>query len=408
MEYAGTRSVHRQPRPSTVSRVGDALALLRVGTAYWLGIYPQARRELMAWERRARRIPDSMLRGHALGQLSGERLNPEAAALFAVLAPRAQRRRVVKLIVAYQVLYDYLDAVNEEPSLAELRRGLQLHRALTDAVLPDRPTGDYYLHHRELRGSGDGGYVSALVEACRRVVRALPAVGRGLPVLVRATERCGQAQSHNHAILVCGRSQLVEWSLAQAPDGGDYLWWELAAGGISCLGIHALLASAANASTGAQDAPAIDAAYFPAICALSSLLDSLADYHRDAGTTNHSFISHYRDGDEAAERLVAITADAAERIEPLPNSRLHAVILAGIASYYLSCPSVREGFPAAPAERLARHLGAMATPMRAAMRVRRRAHAKAAAASARTPSTQAQALERPTLGAPAARAPARR
>lgn len=348
-----------------------------------------------------------MLREHALGQLSGERLNPEAAALFAVLAPRAQRRRVVRLIVAYQVLYDYLDAVNEEPCLAELRSGLQLHRALSDAVLPNRPmSDDYYVHHPELRGGADGGYMHVLAATCRRVVRTLPSAARSARVLAHAAERCGQAQSRNHAILSEGESQLIDWSVAQAPDRVDFLWWELAAGGISCLGIHALLASAADPSSSTLDAANVDAAYFPAICALSSLLDSLADYHVDAGTTNHSFISHYRDGAHAAQRLVAITADAAERIKPLPNSRLHSIILAGIASYYLSSPSLAEGFPATAAERLTRHVGALGTPMRVALRARRRLHARATAS--RAPSAPAGSLERPILGGPASRAPVRR
>jgi tetraprenyl-beta-curcumene synthase len=407
MEHAGTRSFRRWWRTCSATLIArDALALLGVGVVYWLRIYPQVRRELAAWERRARSIPDPMLREHALGQLSGERLNPEAAALFAVLAPGAQRRRVVRLIVAYQVLYDYLDAVNEEPDLADLRNGLQLHRALTDAVLPNRPVSDYYVHHVSLRGGGDGGYMRVLTGVCRQVVRTLPAAAGSAPSLAHATLRCAEAQSHNHAILVGGVAPLIQWSLAQAPDGCDYEWWELAAGGISCLAIHALLASAADPDSGGEDAAALDAAYFPAICALSSLLDSLADYHRDLGTTNHSFISHYRDSGHAAERLVAITADAADRIKPLRNSRLHAIILTGIASYYLSSPSVRDGFPAAAAERLTRHIGPLGTPMRGAMRARRRLHTRAT--NHRVPSRRPGSPEGPILGGPAARAPVRR
>ena len=339
---------------------------------YWLRIYPQVRRELAGWEHRAARMPDPVLRGQALGKLTGERLNPEAAALFAVLAPHAQRRRVVSLIVAYQVLYDYLDAVNEGADGADLRNGLQLHRALVEAVSPDLPISNYYLHHpRRL----DGGYTRALIEACRRTVQTLPSVTRSEQVLAHATTRCGQAQSRNHAILVGGEAQLIAWSLAQAPDRSDYLWWELAAGGISCLGIHALLASAADPNETAKDAEEVDAAYFPPICAVSALLDSLADYHSDADTSNHSFVAHYRDSAHAAERLVAITADAAVRTKSLRHSRLHAVILAGITSYYLSSPSARVGFPAPVAAALIRSVGSLATPMRAAMRARRYMHA---------------------------------
>jgi tetraprenyl-beta-curcumene synthase len=218
----------------------------------------------------------------------------------------------------------------------------------------------------------------ALAEACRGVVRTLPGATRSAATLLRATKRCGEAQSYNHASLGRAQSRLIEWSLAQSPDRGDYEWWELAAGGISCLGIHALLASAADPWS-ALDAARVDAAYFPPICALSSLLDSLADYYEDAGTSNHSFVSHYHDGTQAAERLAAIMSDASNRIAPLRNRRSHAIILAGIASYYLSSPSVAHGFPAAAAERLIRQTGSLGAPMLAALRLRRRVHSRATA-----------------------------
>jgi hypothetical protein len=136
-----------------------------------------------------------------------------------------------------------------------------------------------------------------------------------------------------------------------------------------------VLASAADPRGAAKDAVQLDAAYFPPICAVSALLDSLADYHSDTGTSNHSFIAHYRDSAHAAERLVAITADAAERVKHLRHSRRHAIILAGITSYYLSSPSARAGFPAPVADAVIRSVGSLATPMRAAMRARRYMHA---------------------------------
>jgi tetraprenyl-beta-curcumene synthase len=375
MDYAAARAPqsgdgrrHATPDPR------DSIALARVQRTYWLGIYPQARRELAAWERCASGMPEGRLREHALGKLTAERLNAEGAALFAVLAPRTQRQRVVRLLVAYQVLYDFLDAVNEDRAWAELRSGLHLHRALTDALRPDRPLSDQYPHEPGLRGTADGGYVRALTQVCRRIVRTLPAAPRSAHVLEHAGERCAQAQSHTHAMLVSGDSGLIDWSVRRAGDHSDQPWWELAAAGVSSLAIHALLACAADPATTTEDAVKLDGAYFPAICALSTLLDSVADYYYDAGTDNHSFVARYRDGDHAAERLVAIAADAAERIKPLRKSRTHAVILAGIVAYYLSCASVREGFPAAAGDSLMRDIGPLVAPMCAAMRVRRHAH----------------------------------
>lgn len=368
----------------------DAIALVRVQGVYWLSIYPQARRELDAWRHVARTIPDAGLREHALGKLAREGLNAEGAALFAVLAPRTRRRHVVSLLVAYQVLYDFLDAVNEDPRWAELQSGLRLHRALTDAVRPDRATSDCYVDCPGLRGgTADGGYSRGLTQMCRRVVRTLPAASRNGHLLEQAAERCAEAQSHNHAMLFSGESQLIDWSVGSAGDQSGRPWWELAAAGVSSLAIHALLASAADPAHTPEDALLLDAAYFPPICALSTLLDSLADYYRDAGTANHSFIARYRDGDHAAERLVAIAAEAADRIKPLRDSRAHAIILAGIVAFYLSSPTVEKGFPTAAAERLMLYTGPIATPMLAAMRARRHLHIR----STRAPTPKRSRLD---------------
>ncbi|MGN6373583.1 MAG: DUF2600 family protein [Solirubrobacteraceae bacterium] len=346
------------------------VTLLSLGATYWLVIHPQVRRELAGWQQDAETIPAPVLREQALEKLTGERLNPEAAAFFAVLAPRRLRRKVVRLIVAYQLLYDYLDALNELPGAGELSNGLQLHRALTDALLPDRPVSDYYRHSPVHR---DGGYLQRLTSTCRRVMADLPSARAITQVLIDASERCGQAQSHNHAMVNHDISSFVEWCSRQA-FGEGYLWWELAAGGISCLGIHALLALASDDHRTLSEAQELDRAYFPPVCAISALLDSLADYHRDAGTTNHSFIARYRDSGHAARRLAAIAQDGATRVRGLRHHRRHTIILAGITSFYLSSPSVQDGFPALPACALSRCVGPIAVPMRAVMRARRKLH----------------------------------
>jgi tetraprenyl-beta-curcumene synthase len=333
---------------------------------YWLTIYPRARKEIHRCKRLACEIDDPTLRAHALDKLTSERLNPEAAAFFAVLAPRRHHRVLVRLLVAFQVAYDYLDAINEQPSTASLRNGLQLHRALTDAVRGQSSEVDYYMHHPQ---HDDSGYLATLVEDCRVALRQLPSGAAIEPVLVRATERCGEGQSHNHAVLVEGEPQLIAWT-DSLKDPHGYLWWELAAAGISCLGIHALLAIAACTST-LQDAENVDAAYFPSVCAISALLDSLIDRPGDAAGTNHSFVGHYPSSAATAKRFAVIAGEAHALAHRQRHWARHAVILAGIASYYLSAPEAGSEFARSAAARTLACLGPATTPMRAVMCWRR-------------------------------------
>jgi tetraprenyl-beta-curcumene synthase len=354
-------------KPTRGSKVREIAALLTAGIAYWLTIYPRARREIRRCRNLAQRIPDPTLRAAALDKLTSERLNPEAAAFFAVLAPYRHRGRLVRLMVDFQIAYDYLDAINEQPTSAPLRNGLCLHQALSDAVSSRRSDANYYGHHPQ---TDDGGYLTELVGACRAVIGGLPSAPAIEPVLINAAERCGQAQSRNHAMLVEGDTPLVSWAAAQSGDSG-YLWWELAASGISCLSLHALFAAAACATT-LQEAECIDMAYSPPICAISALLDSLVDYPHDASSANHSFVDHYDGCAQAAERFAAITTEARALVSTLRNHCRHMVILAGIASFYLSAPEASTEFARPVAMGTLACLGPASAPMLAVMRLRRR------------------------------------
>lgn len=317
----------------------EVTTLLATGASYWLHINPLAKRQISHWKARAASIPDQTLRAQATHKLTGERLNPEAAALFAILAPRHARKGLIRLIVAFQIAYDYLDAINEAPDTANLQNGFSLHEALNDAIRIEPPRRDYYKHHPQ---KDDGGYLSELIAVCRSEIATLPSANELRPLLALAIARCGEAQCRNHAVRVEGEEQLIDWSQKSSNRAG-YLWWELSAGGISSLGIHALFAAAAARST-VEEAHKLDAAYFPPVCAISALLDSLVDYAEDRTTTNHSFVGHYRTANEAADRFAAITSEARALLSPLKHPRRHELLLAGIASFYLSANEAQSDF----------------------------------------------------------------
>lgn len=348
-------------------QAGAAGRLLLTAAVYWVRLQRAAGRELSFWDRRAQAVCDACLREDAIGKLTQERLNPEAATLFAILSPASKRSGVVAIIVSFQLLYDYLDAVNERPDCLQLGSGLQLHRALLDAVRPPA-RGDLYAKSPH---DDDGGYAQALVSSCQALLCSLPSASRHAAALRKAAVRCGEAQAHNHAVADAGEACLLAWCMRQETPS-SYLWWETAAAGISSLAIHALLASSARACSEATDAQRIDAAYFPAVCAISALLDSLADHDRDAHSDNHSFTAHYEGPQHAGMRLSQI-ANAAMNVRELPDGELHLTIVCGVLAYYLSSSTVGAGFARVAADQLAAICGVRVRSMRAAMRLRRAA-----------------------------------
>lgn len=303
----------------TLSVMKETLALAATLADYWLTVFPRARREVARWRRHAEAIPDDELRALALATLAEESGLAEGAAIFATLVPRRHRDALVQLLVAWQVAYDFLDTLDEQP-----RSERSAFAALVAALDPR-------LAYTSL--PGDGGYLDHLVACCRASSAELPSMARVRSVSVRAVRRCVEAQERTHAVARQGNDALRRWAREQ-PEAEGYRWWEVAAGAISSLAVHAVLATAAHPQTTIAVADAVDATYFPSICALSTLLDSAVDTEDDAGTTNHRCLAYYEDTAQALDRLAAITGIAERSARSLPCGRRHVVILAGMTAFY--------------------------------------------------------------------------
>lgn len=336
--------------------------------AYRLSVVPRVRRELSGWEGAAAAIPDPVLRAHALDALRAKGSNVEATAVFAILAPRRTRAVAIRAMTALQVIVDYLDTLGEQATGDPLANGLQLHRALTDALSPGEPTADWY--RLNPRGD-DGGYLRNLVSACREAVGRLPASEVALPPARRAAERCAEGQSHTHAAELGVAGALEEWaSRRQSPPG--YAWWEVAASASSSVAAHALIAAAADPRTTAAEAELIDAAYFPAIGALTVFLDDLVDREADRAAGAHSYISYYPSNRVAGDRLAFAAGRAEAAVTKLRGRRQHAAILAGVAGYYLSAPAASTDYARPVRDRLLEALGPSVRPILATRRLQNR------------------------------------
>ncbi len=354
----------RPARPCRRGAVAPA-TLWRYGAA----VLPRARRELGGWARRAHAIPDPALRRHACATLREEDGNAEGAALLALAAPDTARTPVVRLLVTAQVLYDYLDTLSEQPARDPLAASRRLHGALHAALATPAEPDDWYAGYG---WADDGGYLAALVATCRGLLAALPAHAIVAPALERAVARASESQSRNHAAMLgaLAPDALAAWAGALPAGGARLRWWELAAAAGSSLGLHALLAAAANPRLTPSDAARLEAAYWPWGCALNTLLESVADVPADARSGNHSYVGRYATRTDAAARLTAIAARAADAVHTLPDGSHHAVVLAAMASFYLEVPVS----PAEPALRdgVLAQLRLDTRHVRRALRLRRR------------------------------------
>ena len=341
--------------PATYYAALDTSALTATLADYWTTIYPQVRRELAERKLEAGRVADPDRRRLALGTLDEEGSLAEGAAIFATLAPRRHRRDLVRLLVTWQVAYDYLDTLGELSADARLL-GCHFYSPLLAAL--DVPT--------DAAPSTGDSYLDALVLSCRQSLGQLPSAEVVREVARRAARRCIEGQVLTHATMERGCAPLKRWALTQDTTN-LYLWWEVAAGAISSLGVHALLASAALPYVTTTEALAVDDAYFPSICAVSTLLDSMIDSEADDGTDNHRATSYYDGTAHALMRIEVITRHASAAARGLRAGRRHHVILAGMTALYAS---LDHGPDHGVHDAVASGLGSSAAPIRWSLRLR--------------------------------------
>jgi tetraprenyl-beta-curcumene synthase len=251
--------------------------------------------------------------------------------------PPRRNASLLRLLVAFQVLLDFLDTLSEDPGVDPHGDGRQLHLALRDALDPRRPISDYH----SARPREDGGYLRALVQACRSCCHDLPSYPTARPLALRGAERC-VVQSLNHDCDPARRDLLLrQWADATFADAWELSWWELTAAASSTLGIHALLALAADPHCREEDVVQLDAAYMPWVCAASTMLDSYVDEVEDLASDSHSYIGHYPSEELALRRTRELLERALLEAGRLRNGSRHTLIVAGMVAMYLSADEAR-------------------------------------------------------------------
>jgi tetraprenyl-beta-curcumene synthase len=323
-----------QTRGSVAEQLELPLVFAETIMRYLLRVLPCVRSELHRWRARAAQIPDPVLREHAEASLRKEG-NIEGAALFATLSPAMHRNCTVRALVAFQSAYSYLDTLSEQPSADPVNNADQMHQALLVALHPTVEHTDYHRHNPQ---RSDGGYLTAMIDSCRRALSALPSWDMVAPTARSAAARIVDFQALNLSPPHRDRDPLEDWAIEMTPAASRLAWWETAAAGGSSLAVHALIAAAADPRLHAEDVIEIDRAYFPSIGALHSLLDSLVDQREDLEQAQRSLLGYYPTPTTAAIGLSSLALNASKSIESLPNRRAHQVILAAMCSYYLSAP----------------------------------------------------------------------
>ena len=294
-------------------------------------------REVARWRSLAAAIPDEALRNDALRAIERKRASIDGAALFWTL-PRRRNLKLLRLLVAYEILADFLDCASERGAHVGVANGLCLHSALRDALNPVAPLGDYYRYHS---WTDDGGYLCLLVVTCQRACVLLPSFHVTHPFIDRAASLT-EVLAFNHEPDPLSRDAgLHAWAIRQFPAQSELAWFEWCGSASAWLTILALLALAAEPKRGTAEAKKVYDAYLPWVSLVGTMLDSYADIAEDEAEDAHSYIAHYPDRQIATERVGEILGQSLREIAGLHRGHHHLVIAACMISMFLSKDSAR-------------------------------------------------------------------
>jgi tetraprenyl-beta-curcumene synthase len=282
-------------------------------------------------------IPDAPIRDDALSSIDRKRGHADGAALFWIL-PRRRDTHLLRLLVRYQIIWDFLDCLNERAASEGTVNGRQLHLALVEALDPAVPMSDYYRYHP---WCDDGGYLRALVQSCRDACAVLPSYGRLRPLVVREARRARVLALNHDADPAARDGALRRWAAEQFADEQTLSWFELSSAASASLTIHAFLALAAEPACTDTDVRRTCAAYFPWISGAATMLDSFVDQLEDEANGDHRYVAHYPSKEVARDRLGGLVRRSIVEARQLRNGRRHEVIAACMVAMYLSKDSAR-------------------------------------------------------------------
>jgi len=305
---------------------------------YISGVLPGVSRLLKYWQNAAKQCQSPELRQQALLSLKTKDFHCQGGAVFAVPYPE-KRRELIKLIVAYQTICDYLDNLCDRAGCTDGRAFAQLHLSLNDALHPGSEYADYYKYYPY---KDDSGYLIKLVDECRSNIAALPSWERVQDEMLTLVKHYSNLQVHKHLMVELREDALKEWVEGEINPYPYLHWQEFAASCGSTLAVFALMGLASREKVSREEVETTVKAYFPWICGLHILLDYFIDRQEDREGGDLNFTFYYSGSEEMINRLKLFIRQSHRAIVALPEYGFAKTVVEGLLAMYLSDRKVRE------------------------------------------------------------------
>ncbi len=298
---------------------------------------PLVKKELKRWQQEALNCIDPALRLQALNSISSKDFHCYGGAVFAIAGAR-QEKQLIKLIVAYQTICDYLDNLCDRNDCLDGEAFRQLHTALQDALQPEIEKSNYYQYYPN---QNDGGYLDKLVTECRTLLQELPSYPVVRQEVLDLVQYYIDLQVKKHISLSQREKTLIEWAENNLAGYPGIYWQEFAAASGSTLALFALLALASHSDIHPRHCQETVKAYFPWICGLHILLDYFIDQEEDRQGGDLNFTFYYADNEETLQRLKLFIQQSQRQARQIRNSVFTQTVVEGLLALYLSDTKIK-------------------------------------------------------------------
>ncbi len=294
-------------------------------------IKPDVKQYLNIWKQRAILIPDVELRKQALDSLKDKAFHCEGGAVYALL-DESHYEEILKFIVAYQTISDYLDNLCDRSTSLDPEDFSALHESMIHALTPGAAGTNYYRFRIE---QNDGGYLLALVKTCQDILGKIPTYSDIFPIFRELSDHYCYLQINKHVKSEERVKRLQDWFDRQKNNFPELRWYEFAASTGSTLGIFCLTAEAFKQTLSYDMAFQIKTAFFPWVQGLHILLDYLVDSEEDRLGGDLNFCSYYNNEEDLFQRLIYFYRQANASTSKLPDAWFHHIINQGLIGIYL-------------------------------------------------------------------------
>ncbi|GAA0332550.1 tetraprenyl-beta-curcumene synthase [Bacillus carboniphilus] len=303
-------------------------------------VMPTVHQELSYWKKRAEEIPNEELRKQALASIAGKTFHCEGGAILSLLSG-AEAAKIIKFIVAYQTISDYLDNLCDRSTSLDPKDFEQLHLSMKHSVTVGAKLAPYYCYREE---RNDGGYLEELVVTCQSVLEQSKHYHLIKDHLIELCQYYCDLQVHKHVTIEEREARLMKWFNQYKKQIPEMEWYEFSACSGSTLGIFCLVSYSFRKDFNEIPFEPIKAGYFPYVQGLHILLDYFIDQEEDKLEGDLNFCSYYESNEQLVNRLIHFLKQADKYIEGLPHSDFHKLINRGLLGVYLSDQKIGKRF----------------------------------------------------------------